>query len=119
MKAKITEVRVGVRRFAVWRDADAAAASGVRGQALLDESKILLDPRLDDHLAAITLLHESVHCSLEQSTMTAGKLVKGNEPEIDEALEERIATWLEAFIPQLYRDNKALFAALVNEGATT
>ena len=111
----IESVMVGVRRFKVWRDQDAAVAGEARGQALLDEGKILIDPRLDEHLQAITLLHEAIHCGMEQSTLAAGKAVKGNEPEIDEALEEKIATWLEAFIPQLYRDNRKLFKALLPE----
>ena len=114
--AKINEVVVGVRRFQVWRDADAAAATQARGQAMCDEGKIMLDPRLDDHLAAITLLHESVHASLEQSTLTAGKGVKDDEVEVNSMLEEKLAVWVETFIPQLYRDNRSLFKSLIDEG---
>ncbi len=113
---EINEVVVGVRRYAVWRDADAAAATQARGQAMGDEGKIMLDPRLDSHLAAITLLHESVHCSLEQSPLTAGRGIKDAAVEVDEVLEEKLATWIEAFIPQLYRDNRKLFKALLDEG---
>ena len=114
--SEINEVVVGARRFKVWRDADAAAATQARGQAMLDEGKIMLDPRLDPHLSAITLLHESVHCSLEQSTLTAGKGLPKAEPEVDDVLEEKLAVWIESFIPQLYRDNRKLFKALIDEG---
>ena len=114
--SEINEVVVGVRRFKVWRDAAAAAATQARGQAMLDQGKIMLDPQLDDHLAAITLLHEAVHASLEQSTLTAGKGIKQAEAEVDELLEEKLATWIEAFIPQLYRDNRKLFRAFIDEG---
>ena len=109
----ITEVVVGVRTLKVWRDKDAAAATQARGQALLDEGKIMLDPRLDKHLAAITLLHEAFHAAFEQSPLTAGKAVKDSQVEVDEHLEEKLCTWLEAVVPQLYRDNAELFEALV------
>lgn len=114
--SEINEVVVGVRRFKVWRDADAAAATEARGQAMLDEGKIMLDPRLDDSLAAITLMHEAFHAVFEQSTLTAGKAVKDAEVEVNELLEEKLCTLMETVIPQLYRDNQELFDALLDEG---
>jgi len=109
----IKEVIVGVRTYGVWRDKDAAAATGARGQALLDESRILLDPRLDKQLQAITLLHESFHAAFEQSSLTAGKAVKEAQVEVDELLEEKLCTWLEVVIPQMVRDNPQLFKELL------
>lgn len=106
------EVQVGPRSYNVWYDADAATATGARGQALLDEGRILIDPRLPEDVQALTLLHEMFHCAFEQSTLTAGKAVKDAEVEVSELLEEKLCTWLEALIPQLYRDNRTLFEEL-------
>jgi hypothetical protein len=110
---QIAEVYVGVRAFEVWRDADAAAATQARGQALLDESRILIDPRSGKHLQAITLLHEMFHAAFEQSPLTAGKAVKDAQVDVDDALEEKLCTWLEFLVPQLYRDNSKLFEQLL------
>ena len=109
----IREIKVGVRTFKVWRDKDAAAATLARGQALLDEGKIMLDPRSSQQLQAITLLHEAFHAAFEQSTLTAGKAVKDAEVEVNELLEEKLCTWLEAVVPQLYRDNPQLFEEML------
>jgi len=111
--ANIEKLLVGVRTFAVWRDKDAATATGARGQAMCDDGRIMLDPRLDKHLAALTLLHEAFHCAFEQSPLTAGKQVKDGGVEVDDALEEKLCTWLEAVVPQLLRDNPQLFKELL------
>lgn len=109
----ITKVTVGPRTFEVWRDQNAAIATMARGQALLDEGRIMVDPRLSPQLQAITLLHESFHAAFEQSTLTAGKAVKDAEVEVGELLEEKLCVFLEAVVPQLYRDNPKLFEAML------
>lgn len=108
----LDKVLVGVRTFGVWRDTAAATATGARGQAMCDDGRIMVDPRLSKQLQAITLLHEAFHCAFEQSPLTAGKAVKDVQVDVDEALEEKLCTWLEAVVPQLYRDNPQLFKEL-------
>lgn len=109
---EITEVRVGPRTYKVWRDADAATATQARGQALMDEGRIMLDPRLPLDVQLLTLFHESLHCAFEQSPLTAGKAVKDFEVDVSDGLEEMLCTWLESVIPQLMRDNPKLFMGL-------
>ena len=106
-------VTVGVRKYDVWYDRDAATATGARGQAMCDEGRIMLDPRLSHSLQNLTLLHEMFHCAFEQSTLTAGKAVKDAEVEVTELLEEKLCTWLETVVPQLVRDNPDLFKELM------
>jgi hypothetical protein len=88
--------------FPFWFDADAIKASGVRGQYLGDEQKILLDNRLPETIQLRTILHEALHGVFNNSTLTAGGEA-GRE--LNEDLEEKICTLLEREIPDLFKTN--------------
>lgn len=95
--------------YPLWFDADAIKASGVRGQYLGDEQKILIDTRLPETTQLRTLLHEALHGVLEKSPLTAGGTA---QRELSEELEEKLVTVLERELPELFRDNPWLKAVL-------
>ena len=88
--------------YPFWFDADAIKASGVRGQYLGDEQKMLLDKRLPTTTQLRTILHEALHAVFEKSPLTAGG---EGQREISSELEEKIVTMLEREIPELFAAN--------------
>lgn len=95
--------------YPFWFDADAIRASGVRGQYLGDEQKMLLDKRLPETTQLRTVLHEALHAVFEKTPLTAGP---PSSREMPEELEEKVVTVLERELPDLFKANPWLKAVL-------
>ena len=107
MRLPSKTVRIKPHTYKLWYDADACTASGVRGQYLGDEAKVLMDPRLPLEKQVSTVLHEAVHGMMSGSPLSAGK-----EPQVDSTLEELIATEMERGFLSLLTDNPWLLDLL-------